>query len=111
MKILTSNKPLTTKGLAELLRRGLPDKYSYELFGLEREQSIIVHKSPFVGVQISYKENKLTIEGIPPTKASWPFLFFTMVLTGIPHIANILFGSKWGKLEDELAAYLSPKLN
>ena len=111
MKILTSKKALSTKELAGVLKRGLPKKYSYELFGLDSEQSIIVRKSPFVGAQISHKGNELTIQGIAPSKASWPFILIAMLMSGIPHIANFLFGSKWVKLESELAIYLNHELN
>jgi hypothetical protein len=69
MIIATSKTPPSTFTLKDILKPELRGNYDYTFFGLENEKSLIVSKSPFVGVQIFKKDNELLIQGAPPTLA------------------------------------------
>lgn len=108
MKIITSKMTPSTKEMAGILKREFSDRYSYKLFGLSNDKSIIVWKSTFVGTQISKRENEITIEGIYPSITTSYFSVLTNIILGggIP-----LFHSSWRKLEKEIGAFLKQKYN
>jgi hypothetical protein len=78
--------------------------YSFKLFGF-KDESIPIGKSPFVGVQISKRENDITVLGSPPT-----------VLAGLPVFLLSLLGfsyctSEFKKLEKDVASFLHREFN
>ncbi|MEQ9289364.1 MAG: hypothetical protein RIG77_20720 [Cyclobacteriaceae bacterium] len=115
MKIFTSKNIPPIKKMAEILKQEFSDKFSYELFGIGKEKSIIVEKSTFVGVQISRTKNEISIEGIHP---SVPASFISSVLAyfmSSGHPINLwfpgLYDSPWKKFEKEVGSFLNQKYN
>ena len=108
MKILNlKNVPSVTE-LSEILKREFSGDYSYKFFGLDREKSIMVGKSLFVGVQISKRENEITVQGIhSPSASSSFFSFLDLLGTGGALIG--IFGSSVKKLEKEITLFLKNK--
>lgn len=108
MKILNlKNVPSTTE-LSEILKREFSGDYSYKFFGLDREKSIIVRKAPFVGVQISKRENEITVQGLFSTSPSSSFFSF-LDLLGTGGLLVAIFGSSVKKPEKEIALFLKNK--
>lgn len=106
MKVFTVQKSPTTPELMDVLKHQFSDEYSYTQFGLGSEKSIIVRKSPFVGVQVSVMGDEVTVTGIMPSLTGNVFLFIDFLLSGM---ATLLFGSSTKKLEKELALFLKEK--
>lgn len=108
MKLLTSKMPPSTNELVEILKREFSDRYTYEMFGLGNEKSILVKKSFFVGAQISKRENEFMIDGIHPSISSSLIALLLQVLGSL----YILFSpSPYRKLEKEIGVFLKQKFN
>lgn len=106
MKIKTIKALPSSKELMEILQKEYSEKYSFKLFGIGDEKSIIVRKSFFIGAQISKNENEITIDGIPPSALS------SLVAILLQQLANlfILFNpSRYKKVEKELSVFLYNK--
>jgi len=104
MKVLTSKTPPTTKELLDILESEFSDQYTYKLFGLGEEKSIIVRKSTFIGAQISKSVNEITIEGIQPSIPAVLFSFILQLITGFSTSSS-------RKLEKEIGFFLNQKYN
>ena len=91
------------------LKRELSNKYAYDLFGLGSEKSIIVRKSPFVGAQISKRENGFSIQALMPLSVTNWFLslFLSLYASG----AMFMWTSPYKKLENEIALFLKNRYN
>ena len=61
MIISASKGPSSVTALKDVLREAFP-LYTVKFFGF-KDQSIMIGKSPFVGVQISKRENDITVLG------------------------------------------------
>jgi len=108
MKIVATI-PLPDNGeLLELLGNEFSTNYTYELFGLGGQKSILVGKSAFVGAQISMRENEITIQATPPSIVTGNFLFF-FSLIGVDTILGLLFRSQLRKVEMEVAGFLKSR--
>lgn len=105
MRTLTIKKSPSTDELVEALQKGLPNDFSYALFGLGREKSIVIRKSFFVGAQVSKRGNDISIEGMSPSRASWLLAFLDMLISD-RLVSAVFFGSAWEKLEKEIAVIL-----
>lgn len=106
MKVLPLNCVLSATTLIGVLKKEFSSEYSYEIFGLGPEKSIIVRKSVFVGAQISVGAESISIQGLIPSKASWPLVLLDVLSSGGPLVASVFFGSSWKKLEKEIALFL-----
>jgi hypothetical protein len=86
------------------LKREFSNTYAYDLFGLGSEKSIIVRKSPFVGVQISKRGNGFSIQAMMPLSVTNWFLslFLSLYASG----AMVMWTSPYKKLENEIALFL-----
>ncbi len=102
MRISTSKKTPSTQALIEILKQEFSD-YSFKLFGLGAEKSIIVQKSTFVGVQISKSGNDFTLESSHPTLIAW---LFSIVLFDD---FTLYYGSERKRLKEEIGAFLSSR--
>ncbi|HUR10895.1 MAG TPA: hypothetical protein VM012_05975 [Flavitalea sp.] len=107
MKVGTSKITPTTRVLAEILKKEFSGRYSFRLFRMGKERSIIVRKSTFVGVQISKCENELTIEGVQP---SIPAVLFSFLLN-LAGLNVPVSPFAWKNLETDLALFLADKYN
>src|SRR5687768_5487187 len=98
MTISTSKAPSSITTLKDALREAFPD-YSFKLFGF-KDKSILVSKSPLVGVQISNRENDIMVMGSPPTVLAGLLVYFLSV-AGFSY-----FTTEFIKLEKDIACYL-----
>ena len=106
MKLITLKTPPATNDLIEVLKKEFSDRYTYQVFGLGSEKTIIVQKSFFIGAQISKRDKEFTIYGIQPTISS------TLIALALQVLANsyILFSpSAYRKLEKEIGLFLRTK--
>ncbi len=108
MKITTLKTPPATAELAAVLQKEFSGKYSFRVFGIGKEKSIIVGKSAFVGAQISTSENEITIEGVQPSIAAVLFSFFLQLFAGL---AAPFTRKPWRNLEKELGLFLQHTYN
>ena len=109
MRIFTLQTTPSTQELAKTLKQEFSDQYSYDLFGLDKEKSIIVSKSIFVGVQISKKNNEITLQGMPASVPTWLLYLADIITTG--GIVSLIFRSSWIKFENEIRSFLMKKYN
>ena len=105
MKVFTLNRSPSTRELAETLNRELSDQYACKLFGPNCDKSIIVSKSPFVGVQISKQGNEITVQGVPPTGLTVLFSALDTLFTG-GLLMGLPFKSEREKFENEISTFL-----
>jgi hypothetical protein len=110
MRISTPITPPPAKELMKLLRSELP-AYSYSLYGLGKEKTIMVSKSTSVGAQISIRENEITIQGtLPPPVAYFvSFLGFTEFAFLLMFLLGLSAPSKIKELERELTIFLKKR--
>lgn len=106
MKIKTAKAPPSSKELLEVLRKEFLEKYSFNLFGIGREKSVIVRKSFFIGAQISISDNEITIDGIPPSALS---SLISILLQQLANLFLLFNPSQYQKMEKELAIFLHKK--
>lgn len=108
---LTATKPLPDNNeLIEILKNEFSTDYSYELFGIDGQKTILIGKSPFVGAQVSLRKNEITIQPTPPSVVTGNFLFF-FSLVGIDVVLGVLFGTKLKRMEKEVAEFLKSKFS
>lgn len=104
--IIPATKPIPSYlQLGDILKREFSGGYTYKTFGLGNEISIIVGKSPFVGVQISKMDNEFMIQGTPPTLGGG-ILCFLISIIGMGY-----FPSALQELEQEVGSFLARKFN
>jgi hypothetical protein len=115
MKISITKTPPSMKEMAEILEQQFSGQYSYELFGLWNDKSIIIRKSTFVGAQISKRENEFTIEGTSPSITTSIISILAPLFAGVAapgsHLWALFFRSPWRKLETEIGIFLKHKYN
>lgn len=105
MKIRTTSSTPKSKEIADLLNSKL-SKGSARLFGFDCYKTILVKKSPFVGVQISRRKQELIIEGSLPSVFT-SILSSFLILEGFLYLFEIIFHNQWKNLETEVATVLS----
>lgn len=105
MKIRTVSRTPKSKEIADLLNAKL-SKGSARLFGMNCYKTVMVKKSPFVGVQITRRNQELIIEGsLPSVFAS--ILSSLLMIEGFMYLFEIIFHNEWKNLETEVAAVLA----
>jgi hypothetical protein len=103
---ISATKPIPSNlRLEDILSQEFSGTYKYKKFGLGDENSIIVGKSPFVGVQISKTDKEFIIQGTPPTLGGG-ILSFLLSAIGMGY-----FPSELRQLEKEVASFLTRKFN
>ncbi len=109
MKILNLKKAPSAKQLAETLKQEFSGEYSYRLFGLGSERSVIVRKSTFVGVQVSKSGNEVSVQRLlMPSLSSSIFSIIDILWTG-GLLLDGVFGSPVRNLEKEVALFIKKK--
>lgn len=108
MKITTSKALPPYNELAQVLQNEFANRYSFRLFSVGKQQSIIAGQSAFVGAQISTSGNEITIEGVQPSLGAWFLSFFMQLYIGL---AAPFTKSPFKKLEKELGSFLQRKYN
>lgn len=108
MKIITSKEIPSSKELLQILKEEFRNEYSYELYGIGGEKSIIVRKSFFVGAQISKGRNEITVDGIAPSALA---SLISILLQLLANLYILFTPSKYKKLEKELSVFLNNKFN
>ena len=103
MKISTEKKYPNTRELIRKLKNKFSNAYSFSLYGVGNNRSIIARKSIFIGVEISRKENEIQIDPIFPS--------FLLQLIGTlffidSSVIRYVFPSKLMKTERELGLFL-----
>ncbi len=113
MKVSTTKLLPSSNELVGILNWEFSDRYTFDLFGLGAEKSIIVQKSTFIGVQISKRSNEISIEGVSPSTISRVILFADSLFFGLMGwaVQDLLFGVEWKKLEKEIGFFLKKKYN
>jgi hypothetical protein len=103
---ISVTKPIpSNRQLEHILSREFSKAYKYKMFGLRDENSIIVGKSRYVGVQISKTDKEFMIQGTPPTLAGG-ILSFLLSILGMGY-----FPSELNQLEKEVASFLAREFN
>lgn len=95
----------SNRQLRDILSREFSGTYTYSMFGVRYDDSIIVGKSSFVGVQISKTNHEFMIQATPPTVIGG-ITSFLLSICGMGY-----FPSELKKLEQEVAAFLRRKFN
>ena len=108
MKILASKALPSANDLVDILKTEFSDKYSYELFGLGPNKSILMKKTFFVGAQISINGNNISIDGIPPSVSA---SFISIVLQVFANLFIVFALMPYRKLEKEIATFLNNRYN
>ncbi|MEM7109806.1 MAG: hypothetical protein AAF519_16390 [Bacteroidota bacterium] len=112
MIIQTSKKLPSIKELGEILKKGLSDQYSYNVFGLG-SQSVLVGKSHLIGAQITIHGQEVSIVSSPPSVLGG--FLQTLGMTELAIFILPLFGfsarSKYAKLEKEISSFIRYKYN
>ena len=112
MIIPTSRKTPQLQELSKVLTEEFSDQYSYKLFGLGSEKSIVVRKSMLVGVQITPRENEIRVDGTIPSVAISFFsalIAFALSTLGIIRSASFIPLLPSRNLENEIADFLKRK--
>jgi hypothetical protein len=113
MRIPTTKTPPPAAELLEILKHELSSQYSYKLFGVGDNKTIMVGKSTFVGAQISVNGNEIVIQSVPPSVPA-SSIFSIMAFTEFAFVLAFLgwgLKTKWVKLEKELGTFLHHKYN
>ena len=110
MRVLKLKTSPSTEELVGILKREFSNLYSYNLFGLDCERSIMVEKSTFIGAQVYIKGNEITIHGISPTATTTFLSALDFLVTG-GFILGLPFQSKREKFEKEIGSFLQQKFN
>ena len=106
MKVIVSKPPPPNNELIKTLKQEFSDQYTYKLFGIGKEKSVIVQKSTFVGAQISKTGNEFSIDGIHPSVTASLTALLLQVLANL----FILFQpSPFRELERKIAVFLKHK--
>lgn len=111
MQYLTLKAAPPTKELIEVFKRDFSKEYAYKLFGLGKNKSIIVRKSPFVGVQVSKEGDNISIQRVLPSVKTTTLGFFDFVF--LDGALDFFFGwhyaPKSKKVEKEIAGFIKDK--
>jgi hypothetical protein len=113
MRISAAKALPTTKQLIETLKQELPGNYTYKLFGLGENKTILVTESSSVAAQISIRDNEITVQGTPPP----PLAYFVSFLGWTEFAFILLFFVNWStrsklkELEKKVALFLNGKYN
>ena len=90
--------------LIQELKNEFPDRYTFKLFGLGSQKSILVRKSAWVGVQITVHGNEIIIDG------SFPNIISSSLMTLLTQ-STIAPVQKWEELEKKISVFLKKKYN
>ncbi|GGZ17135.1 hypothetical protein GCM10007049_06910 [Echinicola pacifica] len=113
MTIKVTNAPTNTE-LLSFLQSELPSNYKSKLFGLG-DKSIIVQKPTFLGVQLTVRENEISILASPPSYGGG--LLSGLAMTELAIVILPIFWltgaspSRFRKLEKEVASLLKENYN
>lgn len=113
MKISTSKNLPSAAELIAILKQEFSERYSFKLFGLGKEKTILVGESTFIGAQISIGENEMTIQGATPSlpAAFISFLAITEFAFLLLAFLGLSSGSKMRTLEKKIAIFLKARYN
>lgn len=103
MKVFTTTQNPSTEQIAEVLRQQFTSQYAYRFFGLDRNKSIILHKSEFVGAQISKSGDQITVHAMIPN------LLLSFLDSFVSGLIGAVFYPHLKKLETDLNAFLKSK--
>src|SRR5262245_7100628 len=112
MRVTASKKLPAAPELIDVLRSEFSSHYSYRLFGLGKNKSIIVGGSKLVGVQISASENEFTIQATVPSVSTAYFFSILSLTEGVLLLAaffGLNTGSRMRALEKDVAIFLRNK--
>lgn len=104
MIISTSKKIPIPQELSQVLKEEFSDRYSYTIFGLGSEKSVIVRKSTLVGVQITPRKNETMVDGTFPSVAT---AFFSTLICGGGYWTPLYYS--WLDFEKEISLFLKRK--
>lgn len=97
----TRELPILSDLLQEL-KNEFSDQYTFKIFGLGSQRSILVRKSAWIGVQITIRNRGFFIDGSFPNLLASSF----MTLLSQSTIAPV---NKWVELEKKIADFLKRK--
>lgn len=103
---ISTTKPVPSNlQLKDILIQEFSEVYTYKMFGIHGDKSILVGKSLIIGVQISKTDGEYTIQGTPPTLAG-AFLCFLFSVVGISY-----FQTELTNLERETGSFLARRFS
>ena len=103
---ITSNAP-NAQDLIRILEVEFSGQYSYKIFGLGSQPTVIVSKSWFSGAQITIQKDGINLEEVVPSVPLALLSSFFMYFIGFA----VPFGSWKEKLSKRLGNFLSQKFN
>lgn len=89
MKISIASHPPTDE-LVQVLNDKFNPRYSFELFGLGENKTIMARKSTLVGLQISNRDKEMYFQRTAPTIAGSAFSFMMLTELAIVFIIPLL---------------------
>lgn len=111
MEIKVKNTPSNGE-LLEMLQKEFPSSYTFKLFGLGKK-TIMMRKSTFLGVQITIRENQISVIASPPS--FWAGIFSGLAMTelGVLILPIALLSGvsprKFRKLEKEVGLFVKER--
>lgn len=90
--------------LLQELKNEFSGQYTFKIFGLGSQKSILVRKSAWIGVQITIYGNEINIDG------SFPNIIISSLMTLLSQ-STIAPVNKWFKLEMKITDFLKRKYN
>jgi len=113
MRITTTKTLPTAAELVEILKKEFSPDYSYTIFGLGKNKTVLVKKSALVGVQVSLLNNDISIQASPPSIGTgYLFMFFSYTgLGAFIALVCVLLGMIESPLiiEKEIGSFLKRK--
>lgn len=108
MRISASKNLPPAQQLLTLMEQEFSPDYSFKIYGLGEERTIIVRKSFFVGAQITKNGNEVIIEGTPPSAVA---SLFSILLQQLANLFLLFSPSRYKKLERELGFFIHRQFN
>ena len=104
MTISTPNSAPSLADIIDAIHQEFSNRYAFKPFSVGAQKSLLVRKSPLVGVQITRREQEIIVEGTYPSLKISLLLTLALIL-GLPASLR----SPWSRLEREIALFLIEK--
>ncbi len=84
MIVQTKEETPKVEELIQTLKKEFSHRYSYSLFGLGLDKTIMVRQSAFVGAQITIRESEIMVDGTFPSIAASCFATILSIFAPAP---------------------------
>jgi len=106
MIISIIQKAPSPQKLSDVLNEEFSSNYTYTLFGFPTDNSVIIRKSIFVGIQLTPRGNEIIVDRVLPSFVS-SFIGYALAVIGIPAIPSL--NRAWRRLERETGTFLKER--